>query len=67
MYQANKSLSTSITAAYEHQTDVRYAAARGWVDAIVAPADTRRVLALSLEACANIGDLPPLKTGVFQV
>jgi acetyl-CoA carboxylase carboxyltransferase component len=62
-----KQLHEQITAAYEHQTDVRYAAARGWVDAIIAPADTRRVLAISLEACANLGDLPPLKTGVFQV
>ncbi len=62
-----KLLEDRITAAYEHQMDIRYAAARGWVDAIIAPADTRRVLALALEACAYVGDLPELKTGVFQV
>lgn len=62
-----RDLEQRITAAYEHQMDIRYAAARGWVDAIIAPADTRRVLGLALEACANIGDLPELKTGVFQV
>lgn len=37
------------------------------INAIVAPSDTRRVLALSLEARVNIGGLPTLKTGVFQV
>ena len=35
---------------YEHQLDARYAAARGFVDAIVAPEDTRRTLALALRA-----------------
>jgi acetyl-CoA carboxylase carboxyltransferase component len=35
---------------YEHQLDARYAAARGYVDAIVHPEETRRVLALALRA-----------------
>ena len=35
---------------YEHQLDARYAAARGFVDAIVAPEDTRATLALALRA-----------------
>jgi acetyl-CoA carboxylase carboxyltransferase component len=33
---------------YEHQLDARYAAARGYVDAIVYPEDTRDVLAMAL-------------------
>jgi len=33
---------------YEHQLDARYAAARGFVDAIVYPEDTREVLAMAL-------------------
>ena len=33
---------------YEHQLDARYAGARGFVDAIVYPEDTRDVLALAL-------------------
>jgi acetyl-CoA carboxylase carboxyltransferase component len=33
---------------YEHQLDARYAAARGYVDAIVYPEETRDVLALAL-------------------
>jgi acetyl-CoA carboxylase carboxyltransferase component len=35
---------------YEHQLDARYAGARGYVDAIVYPEDTRRVLATALRA-----------------
>jgi acetyl-CoA carboxylase carboxyltransferase component len=35
---------------YEHQLDARYAAARGYVDAIVHPEDTRAVLGLALRA-----------------
>ncbi len=35
---------------YEQQLDARYAAARGYVDAIVTPEDTRATLALALRA-----------------
>ncbi|HVZ65496.1 MAG TPA: acyl-CoA carboxylase subunit beta [Lacunisphaera sp.] len=52
---------------YIAQADIRYGAARGWVDAIIAPADTRRVLLRALELACR----PPAKgafhTGVIQV
>jgi acetyl-CoA carboxylase carboxyltransferase component len=35
---------------YEHQLDARYAGARGFIDAIVYPEDTREVLSLALRA-----------------
>ena len=35
---------------YEHQLDARYAGARGFIDAIVYPEDTRETLALALRA-----------------
>jgi acetyl-CoA carboxylase carboxyltransferase component len=35
---------------YEHQLDARFAAARGYVDAIIYPEDTREVLSLALHA-----------------
>lgn len=38
---------------YEHQLDARYAAARGYVDAIVYPEETRDVLAMALRAALN--------------
>ena len=36
---------------YERWLDAKYAAARGHVDAIIDPAETRRVLAFALQAC----------------
>jgi acetyl-CoA carboxylase carboxyltransferase component len=38
----------SMRADYEHQLDARYAGARGFIDAIVYPEDTREVLAMAL-------------------
>jgi acetyl-CoA carboxylase carboxyltransferase component len=35
---------------YEHQLDARYAGARGYIDAIVYPEETRAVLGLALRA-----------------
>jgi acetyl-CoA carboxylase carboxyltransferase component len=35
---------------YEHQLDARFAGARGFIDAIVYPEDTRDVLAMALRA-----------------
>jgi acetyl-CoA carboxylase carboxyltransferase component len=35
---------------YEHQLDARYAGARGFIDAIVYPEETRDVLAMALRA-----------------
>ena len=57
----------SMRADYEHQLDAKYAAARGYVDAIVTPEETRAQLAFLLRVSANyagphIGPfvLPPL-------
>jgi acetyl-CoA carboxylase carboxyltransferase component len=38
---------------YEHQLDARYAAARGYVDAIIYPEETRDVLSLALRAALH--------------
>ncbi|MEM7587588.1 MAG: carboxyl transferase domain-containing protein, partial [Acidobacteriota bacterium] len=51
---------------YEAAMDPRYAAARLWVDAIIDPAKTRRVLSRSLACVAANPDLPPFRTGVLQ-
>jgi acetyl-CoA carboxylase carboxyltransferase component len=42
-----------VRAAYETQLDARYAAARGFVDAVIAPEDTRATLALTLRAAIH--------------
>jgi acetyl-CoA carboxylase carboxyltransferase component len=43
----------AMRAEYETQLDARYAAARGFVDAVVAPEETRDVLSLALRAALN--------------
>ena len=55
-----------IKARYAAAMDPRYAAARLWVDAIIDPAATRRVLARSLAAAAHNPEIPPFRTGVLQ-
>ncbi|HYX41412.1 MAG TPA: acyl-CoA carboxylase subunit beta [Pyrinomonadaceae bacterium] len=42
-----------VRADYEHQLDAKYAAARGFVDAVIAPEETRAVLELSLRIASN--------------
>jgi 3-methylcrotonyl-CoA carboxylase beta subunit len=58
-------LRQSIRARYEEQTDIRYGAARGWVDAIIRPHETRLWLESALELLpAAEGEF---RTGVLQV
>ncbi len=52
---------------YDRETDIRYAAARLWIDAIIDPAQTREVLALALDVAVRQRELEPITTGVFQV
>lgn len=60
-------LRDKIKSDYQRQTDIRYGAARGWVDAIVDPAQTREVLIQSLEVVTRHAADEPFKLGVFQV
>jgi 3-methylcrotonyl-CoA carboxylase beta subunit len=62
-----ESLREQVTADYERQTDIRYAAARLWVDAILDPAETRSVLIQSLEVATRHASDEPFRTGVYQV
>ena len=60
-------LRDTVRADYERQTDVRYAAARGWVDAILDPATTREALIFALEFATRHAEPEPFRLGVFQV
>jgi len=62
-----KSLRDTIREKYEEQMDIRYGAARGWVDAIIAPHETRMWLQTALELAATTGSGTPFRTGVLQV
>ena len=60
-------LLSEIMQRYEKQTSPYYAAARLWVDDIIDPADTRKLISESITAANNNNDIPEFKTGVFQV
>jgi 3-methylcrotonyl-CoA carboxylase beta subunit len=52
---------------YEEQTDIRYGAARGWVDAIIQPHETRDVLIRLLQYVTRPKSQAHFHTGVIQV
>ena len=52
---------------YEEQTDIRYGAARGWVDAIIQPHGTRDVLMQLLQYVSRPTPKARFHTGVLQV
>ena len=60
-------LRQKVAAAYEEQADIRYAAARLWVDAIIPPENTRAALLTALEIATRYDDGREFKTGVLQV
>ncbi len=60
-------LRDKVKADYERQTDVRYAAARGWVDRIIDPSKTREELIAGLEIVTRYASEEPMRLGVFQV
>jgi len=50
---------------YDEQTTAYYAAARLWVDAIIDPRETRKVIAMGIEA-ANNAEVEKFNVGVLQ-
>lgn len=60
-------LLNEIKGRYEKQTTPYYAAARLWVDEIIDPVDTRKVIAEAIHAANHQPETEPFKTGVFQV
>jgi acetyl-CoA carboxylase carboxyltransferase component len=60
-------LRKKVQASYDEQTDIRYAAARLWVDKILDPAETRDVLILALGVSTRYDAGREFKTGVLQV
>ncbi len=60
-------LRKKVNDAYDTSTDIRYAAARLWVDGIITPESTRDVLIQSLSIVTRHADAEPFRTGVYQV
>ena len=62
-----EALRTQVTDAYDTSTDIRYAAARLWVDGIVEPSETRQLLIDSLDIVTRQNDEKEFQLGVLQV
>jgi 3-methylcrotonyl-CoA carboxylase beta subunit len=56
-----------VRASYEEKTDIRYGAARLWVDAIVRPNESRQALISAMEVATLFDGGRQFRTGVFQV
>ena len=65
--EKEKALLKEITDRYTSQTSAYYAAARLWVDEIIDPIETRRVISEGINAANHNPNLKEFKTGVFQV
>jgi 3-methylcrotonyl-CoA carboxylase beta subunit len=65
--EKEKEMLKVITDRYTAQTSSYYAAARLWVDEIIDPAETRRVISEGINAANHNPDIKDFKTGVFQV
>src|SRR5215467_14054536 len=60
-------LRAKVKQSYEEQTDIRYGAARGWVDAVIQPHETREVLIRLLGYVSRPTPKAHFHTGVIQV
>jgi 3-methylcrotonyl-CoA carboxylase beta subunit len=60
-------LLNEIKSRYNKQTTPYYAAARLWVDDIIDPVDTRKVISEGINAANHNPEIRDLKVGVFQV
>src|SRR5882757_4968484 len=60
-------LRIKVKQSYEEQTDIRYGAARGWVDAIIQPNETRDILIRLLQYVTRPKPEARFHTGVIQV
>jgi len=62
-----KKITDDIKSVYEIQSDPRYAAARMWIDEIIDPIDTRKILIRSLKVVNHQTKMPAPNFGVLQV
>lgn len=65
--EEEQKLLEDIKGRYETQTSPYYAAARLWVDGIIDPAQTRKVISEAINAADHNPHMDEFKVGVFQV
>jgi len=59
-------LLAEIKARYDVQISPYYAASRLWIDAIIDPKETRKVISMGIEMAAHQGIIAPYQVGVIQ-
>ncbi|MEE2972007.1 MAG: carboxyl transferase domain-containing protein [Planctomycetota bacterium] len=59
-------LLAAITASYTQQQDILYGAARGWLDRMIDPLETRQELGEALALAEGVDSSSPFATGVLQ-
>ncbi|HKL02022.1 MAG TPA: carboxyl transferase domain-containing protein, partial [Cryomorphaceae bacterium] len=64
--EKEKELLDTIKNRYDEQTLPEYAAARLWIDGIIDPVDTRKNIAMGIEAANNAPAEKPYNVGVLQ-
>ncbi len=64
--EAQQALLNEITDRYNKQMTPYYAAARLWVDALIDPLETRKVISMGIEAANNAPIEKPFNVGVLQ-
>ena len=64
--KAEKALLKTITDRYDTQTSTYYAASRLWVDAIIDPLETRKVISMGIEAANNSPIKEAYNPGIIQ-
>jgi len=65
--EAKEEIFNEIKDRYSKQSNPRYAAARLWIDEIISPIDTRRIIIESLEVVKNEGEIKNANYGALQV
>lgn len=65
--QERAGLRDEIRQRYVEQMDIRYGAARGWVDAIINPHETRDWLTMALQLISNRTTREEFRTGMIQM
>jgi len=65
--EKEQKLLNEIKSRYDQQTSPYYAAARLWVDAIIDPVDTRKIISEGIAAANHNPEMREMKLGVFQV
>ncbi|MCC7158316.1 MAG: acyl-CoA carboxylase subunit beta [Ignavibacteria bacterium] len=65
--EEQEALLKEIKDSYEAHADPLHAASRLWVDGIIDPADTRKIISTCMHAVNNNPDIPKFNPGVIQV